>query len=69
MTHQERVTHKETGLEGAVLGGRALSAGAPDYAGDLAGRWLEVLWDDGSRFSVPLNSIRFELPPLTSGGR
>lgn len=71
MTTPERVTHNETELGGDVLRGKYLQAGAPDYSGDMCGRWVEVLWDDGFTCWVPIVNITFELPKVTTdrGGR
>ena len=71
MTTPERVTHGVTELEGDVIRGRNFTAGPPDYAGDMCGRWVEVRWDDGFVCWVPVDSILFNLPAVTTdrGGR
>lgn len=69
MTLPERVEHRITKLEGSIEGGRLLKAGAPDFAGDLAGRWISVLWDDGFRCEVPTDAIRFITEAPSNGRR
>lgn len=59
----DRVVHAETELGGTILRGRYMTAGAPDYAGDMCGRWVEVLWDDGFMCWVPAGSVLFDLAP------
>jgi len=53
-TPEERVRHKITGLEGDVLE----HLREPPFAdAELAGPWLNVLWDDGFKCTVPERSV------------
>lgn len=62
-----RVRHSATGAEGEVRGGTCYrTAEAPDFAGDLAGVWLDVQFDDGLRCLVPATVLEEVRPPSPS---
>lgn len=56
---EERVRHQDTFLEGDVLSRTIRKHGAPHFAGDQAGTWINVLWDDGFQCEVPERNVTF----------
>lgn len=53
-TPTERVSHRSTGATGTVTGRWVEDS---PFAGDLAGEWAQVQFDDGLECSVPAKEL------------